>query len=82
MHILVIAMELKFRDFQPADSEILTEIMVNAFDGVSIDQGIQKEFGDINNHDWRWRKARHFEEDVARDPEGIIVAESDGKILG
>jgi ribosomal-protein-alanine N-acetyltransferase len=82
MHILVIAMELKFRDFQPADSEILTEIMVNAFDGVSIDQGIQREFGDINNHDWRWRKARHFEEDVARDPEGIIVAESDGKILG
>jgi ribosomal protein S18 acetylase RimI-like enzyme len=67
-------MPIEFREYQSSDLPILTEIMVNAFDGVSIDQGIQKVYGDINGHDWRWRKAKHFAEDVARDPAGIIVA--------
>lgn len=48
--------------------------MVDAFDGVSIDQGMEAAFGEIAGHDWRWRKGRHFDDDVRRDPEGIIVA--------
>jgi len=48
--------------------------MVDAFDGVSIDQGMEAGFGEIAGHDWRWRKGRHFDDDVRRDPEGIIVA--------
>ncbi len=48
--------------------------MVDAFDGVSIDQGMEAAFGPIAGHDWRWRKGRHFDDDVRRDPEGIIVA--------
>lgn len=71
-----------FRSFQPDDLSELRQIMVAAFDGVSIDQGIERRFGEINGHDWQWRKGRHLDEDVRRDSEGIIVAELDGRILG
>lgn len=55
---------------------------VEAFHGVSIDQGIEREFGVINGHDWQWRKARHVDDDVTRDPQGIFVLEDDGQIVG
>lgn len=70
------------RSFRPDDLPELKRIMVAAFDGVSIDQGMQKLFGPINGHDWQWRKARHLDEDAARDPSGIFVAEIDGRIIG
>jgi ribosomal protein S18 acetylase RimI-like enzyme len=54
-----------------------------AFDGVSIDQGIEHAFGPIAGHDWRWRKMRHVDDDVARDAAGMFVAEAnDGSIVG
>ena len=70
------------RAFQADDLPTLKAITVAAFDGVSIDQGAEQLFGEINGHDWRWRKARHLDEDAARDPNGIFVAEADGRILG
>jgi ribosomal protein S18 acetylase RimI-like enzyme len=75
-------MSTTFRPYRPDDLDTLKSIMVEAFDGVSIDQGIEREFGQVNGHDWRWRKARHLDEDVGRDPAGVIVAEQDGAILG
>lgn len=70
------------RPYRPEDLPTLKRIMVAAFDGVSIDQGMQKLFGTINGHDWQWRKARHLDEDAARDPSGIFVAELGGRIIG
>jgi ribosomal protein S18 acetylase RimI-like enzyme len=70
------------REFAPGDLPILKEIMVEAFDGVSIDQGIEQEYGLINGHDWRWRKARHLDVDVDRDPAGILVVEDGTRIVG
>ena len=70
------------RPFQLDDLPALKRITVAAFDGVSIDQGAQKLFGTINGHDWQWRKARHLDEDVARDLSGIFVAEIDGRVVG
>jgi ribosomal protein S18 acetylase RimI-like enzyme len=70
------------RPYRPADLPTLKAITVEAFDGVSIDQGIEREFGPVNGHDWRWRKARHLDDDAAREPEGIFVAEHDGQIVG
>ena len=55
-----------FRAFQPSDHERLKQIMVDAFDGVSIDQSMEEEFGQISGHDWRWRKGRHLDDDVRR----------------
>lgn len=70
------------RNFHPSDLPILKAMTVEAFDGVSIDQGMQRLFGDINGHDWKWRKARHLDDDVARDPQGIFVAEIEHRIVG
>src|SRR5262245_45500449 len=70
------------RPYRPADLPTLKAITVAAFDGVSIDQGIEREFGEVNGHDWRWRKARHLDDDVAREPEGIFVAEQEDKAVG
>jgi ribosomal protein S18 acetylase RimI-like enzyme len=70
------------RPFHPDDLAELKRITVAAFDGVSIDQGIERRFGVINGHEWQWRKARHLDDDVARDASGIFVAEVDGRVVG
>lgn len=72
------------RPYQPDDLPVLRNIAVEAFDGVSIDQGIEREFGPINGRDWRWRKGRHIDEDARRAADGIFVAvdETTGTILG
>jgi ribosomal protein S18 acetylase RimI-like enzyme len=73
---------MHIRPYRPEDLPILKQMTVEAFDGVSIDQGIEREFGLINGHDWKWRKARHLDEDVARDPKGLFIVEIDGQIAG
>ena len=50
-------------------------ITIEAFEPVSIDRNIElKHGGPINGKDWKFRKARHIEEDVRREPEGVFVA--------
>jgi ribosomal protein S18 acetylase RimI-like enzyme len=72
---------MQIRPYQPADLPVLKQITVEAFTGVSIDHGIEQQFGAINGHDWRWRKARHLDDDAARDPAGVFVAEDTGRIV-
>src|SRR5438045_6098216 len=66
---------MQIRPYQPVDLPHLKKLTIEGFSGVSIDHGIEQAFGPINGHDWRWRKARHIDDDVARDPAGIFVAE-------
>jgi ribosomal protein S18 acetylase RimI-like enzyme len=70
------------RLYQPSDLEALKRLTVEGFTGVSIDHGIEQQFGSINGHDWRWRKARHIDADVRRDSAGVFVAEEDGQVVG
>ena len=51
-------MNIAYRPFALQDLETLRGIMVDAFDGVSIDQGMEAICGKIGGHDWRWRKGR------------------------
>lgn len=74
--------EIQIRNLRPDDVPILKQIMVEAFEGVSIDQGIELAFGLVNGHDWKWRKARHLDDDIKKDPEGIFVAELDAQVIG
>jgi ribosomal protein S18 acetylase RimI-like enzyme len=73
---------MHIRPYQPEDFVAIKEITVEAFDGVSIDQAIEREFGLINGNNWQWRKGRHIDADVARESEGIFVVEIDGRIVG
>lgn len=71
------------RPGRPVDVETIKALTVAAFDGVSIDQNIERWFGNIGEHDWRWRKARHIDDDFAA-PDGMTaVAEyAAGEIVG
>ncbi|MFQ5732877.1 MAG: GNAT family N-acetyltransferase [Planctomycetaceae bacterium] len=73
---------MTIRPFHPDDLPRLKEITVEAFDGVSIDQAIEREFGLINGRDWQFRKGRHIDDDVRRNAEGIYVLDIDGEIAG
>lgn len=73
---------MRIRPYQPEDLETLKAITVEAFHGVSIDEGIEREYGPINGHDWKWRKAGHVEADAKREPEGIFIVDIDGQIAG
>ena len=70
------------RPYRTEDLPALKAITVAAFEGVSIDHGIERLFGPINGRDWRWRKGRHLDMDAARDSDGIFVAEIDGRVVG
>ena len=70
------------RPYQRSDLDELRRMTVEGFDGIAIDQNVEKAIGGVGGHDWRWRKARHVDEDVEANPEGVFVAEDNGKILG
>ena len=38
--------------------------------------------GILHGHDWRWRKSRHIDEDVAAHPDGIFVAAAGNQVAG
>ncbi|MCA9118953.1 MAG: GNAT family N-acetyltransferase [Planctomycetaceae bacterium] len=75
-------MNLTIRPYQPSDLDTIKRLTVEGFDGVSIDRNIEDNFGPINRRDWRWRKTRHIDFDVARDPGGVFVAECEGEVVG
>jgi ribosomal protein S18 acetylase RimI-like enzyme len=75
-------MNILIRPWRPTDLAELKRITVDAFDGIAIDQRVEQHLGELHGHDWRWRKARHIDEDVAANPAGIFVAEQEGGILG
>jgi len=70
------------RRFAEGDREVLADITALAFDGVSIDQNIERIFGPIAGTGWQWRKKSQIENDIAANPDGILVYEEDGRVLG
>ena len=70
------------RLFQAADLQELHRITIEGFEGIAIDQNVENQLGILSGHDWRWRKARHVDEDCENNPKGVFVAEERGKILG
>lgn len=70
------------RPFRESDRSTLKDITAVCFDGVSIDQNIEHQFGMIADRTWQWRKVRHIDADADANPSGIFVAEEDGRIIG
>jgi ribosomal protein S18 acetylase RimI-like enzyme len=73
---------MEIREMRAGELDRLKAMTVEAFDGVSIDQAIEQHFGVVGGHDWRWRKARHLDDDLVRDPNGIFVLDDAGSIAG
>lgn len=70
------------RTYIPADLEALKQITITCFEGVSIDHNIDRVLGNFGARDWKWRKARHIDEDVNAQPDGVFVWEEDGEPIG
>ncbi len=73
---------MDIRPYRPDDLPILKQLMVEVFDGVSMDQAMEREFGTVGGGDWKWHKARQLDVDVDRKAARIFVVEVDGKIIG
>lgn len=71
------------RSYRPQDLDRLKEITAVCFDGVSIDRNIETQFGAVGGRDWRWRKLRHIDDDVAGDnARHVFVWEEAGQVVG
>lgn len=75
-------MSITIRPYRPSDLDTLKRITADSFSGASLDELIEKQFGILHGHDWRWRKMRHIDDDANANASGIFVAESEGHILG
>lgn len=73
---------MTIRRYQDADLQTIKDITATCFDGVSIDQNIEKRFGIIAGRTWQWRKVRHIDADVETNAAGIFVAEDEGQVVG
>jgi ribosomal protein S18 acetylase RimI-like enzyme len=73
---------MRIRAYRSGDLQALRRLTVEAFAGVSIDQNMEKLFGPIHGHDWRWRKARQLDADADLHPQGIFLAEEGDHLLG
>ncbi|MCH2125112.1 MAG: GNAT family N-acetyltransferase [Pirellulaceae bacterium] len=74
--------ELLIRTYQSDDLPRLKDLTIEGFESVSIDRNIEDAFGEINGHDWRWRKVRHIDNDVEANSPGVFVAVLDGQVVG
>ena len=71
------------RKYRPTDLERMKEITAICFAGVAIDHKIEEKFGRIGGQDWKWRKLRHIDADVAdTHADGVFVYEEGGAVLG
>jgi ribosomal protein S18 acetylase RimI-like enzyme len=70
------------RPYRPDDLEALRRLTVESFAGVTLEQDVENALGVLNGRDWKWRKARHVDDDVAANPAGVFVAEADGRVVG
>jgi ribosomal protein S18 acetylase RimI-like enzyme len=75
-------MDIVIRPYRPDDLDALKRLTVDSFAGVTLEQNVEDALGVLNGRDWRWRKARHVDEDVAANPTGVFVAESGGRVVG
>jgi ribosomal protein S18 acetylase RimI-like enzyme len=73
---------MHIRPYRPEDRETLKAITTHTFGPVSIDGNIEKLFGLLNGTDWAWRKRRHIDADCDAQPDGILVAEAEGRVVG
>jgi ribosomal protein S18 acetylase RimI-like enzyme len=73
---------VSIRPYGPSDLDAIKQLTVESFPGVTLEQNIEQHLGLLCGHDWRWRKARHLDEDAAANATGIFVAEAQGRIVG
>ncbi|HEX8201896.1 MAG TPA: GNAT family N-acetyltransferase, partial [Isosphaeraceae bacterium] len=74
---------IAIRAYRASDRPTLRALTIEAFDGVAIDQNIDRALGPIAGRDWRWRKGRHVDDDLDAPGGELAVAEDEhGRPVG
>jgi ribosomal protein S18 acetylase RimI-like enzyme len=74
--------EVVIRPYVESDFAILQRLLVDSFEGVSIDHAIELQLGLIDGFDWKSRKGRDLALDIDRDIAAVLVAEIGGQPIG
>lgn len=73
----------QIRPFVESDRERLHEITAASFRDASIDGLLEARYGKLRDTTWADRKAATIDDDIAQEPEGVLVAEDDqGRVVG
>ena len=67
---------------RPSDAAAAVRITVEAFDGVSIDQAIERRLGRAGGKSWRKLKGDAVREEFRRAPEQCFVARAGRRVVG
>jgi ribosomal protein S18 acetylase RimI-like enzyme len=70
-------MNTVIRPYRETDRAAIEALTVAAFDGVSIDQNVDRLLGPIAGRDWAWRKTQHVDFDIDTGAEVAVLAEAD-----
>ncbi len=73
---------MEIRPFREQDRKALHEITARSFKGASIEGKLEALYGELNGTTWAWRKNREIDQDIEAEPEGVLVAEEDGRVVG
>jgi len=76
------AADLLIRPFREADRPALYDITAHSFKDASIHGRLEDLYGEINGTTWSERKAREIDQDILTEPEGVLVAEEQGRVVG
>jgi ribosomal protein S18 acetylase RimI-like enzyme len=68
-------MAIVIRPYIETDRPVLRALTIAAFEGVSIDQNIDRLLGPVAGQDWRSRKGRHVDDDIDSPGGELAVAE-------
>ncbi len=74
--------ETSLRAAVRADADAVGKLAGDVFDRVAIDYWIEQDFGEVNDTDWRSRKAAGVRAEVLANPDNVLVAEVGGRIVG
>jgi ribosomal protein S18 acetylase RimI-like enzyme len=76
-------MTIVIRPYREPDRQVVRDLTVAAFEGVSIDHNIDLRLGPIAGRDWRWRKSRDVDRDIDLLGAELAVAEDEtGAVVG
>ena len=73
---------MKIRTYREEDRQRLHEITAGSFREASIHGKIEERYGRLRGTTWAERKLKDIDQDIADDPEGVLVAEIDGEVVG
>jgi len=74
---------MTIRKFRPAEAQAIIDLTIQTFHDVSIARQLDILMGGkCGSTTWKERKAEEVRSDIMANPDGVLVAEEDGVIIG